>query len=243
MSINWSQYGFKEVTSEYGWRSDPFSKIRSRHTGIDLKKVHKAPIYAFVGGEVIHAQFGKLGTGFGNFGNVVAIKDKDGHLHCYAHLDSISVKVGQKVAKGQEVGKQGSTGRSTGSHLHYEVRSKSSPSYGFGHDINPSKYLEKCIMGVKQDEGDKKVKILVDGKMFDEGILISSKTYVPLRKYCDRFGGKIKLEDKIVYVNNVKVVESILLNNLTYVPVRTLEKYLNVQVTGNSKEVQIKSKI
>lgn len=240
MSFNWGQYGYS-VTSEYGWRNDPFSKVRVWHTGIDLVKAHKSPILAFVPGEVVHARLGVTGSGFGSFGNVVALKDKDGHLHCYAHLDSISVKVGQKVAKGQEIGKQGSTGRSTGSHLHYEVRSKSSPSYGFGYDINPSKYLEKCT-GVKQDKEDKKVKILVDGKPFGEGILISGKTYVQLRKYCDHLGGKIKIQDKMVYVNNVKVVESILLDNYTYVPVRTLEKYLNVQVTGNSKEVQIKSK-
>ncbi|MFL1672434.1 peptidoglycan DD-metalloendopeptidase family protein [Paenibacillus dendritiformis] len=237
MSFDWGQYGFR-VTSEYGWRNDPFSKVRVWHTGIDLVKAHKSPILAFVPGEVVHARLGVTGSGFGSFGNVVSIKDKDGHLHCYAHLDSISVRVGQKVAKGQEVGKQGSTGRSTGSHLHYEVRSKSSPSYGFGHDINPSKYLEN-LLGANEN---KKVKIIVDGKPFDEGILISGKTYVQLRKYCKHLGGKIETHEKTVYVNNVKVVESILLDNYTYVPVRTLEKYLNVQVTGNSKEVQIKSK-
>jgi len=65
-------------------------------------------------------------------GLVVAILDKYGSLHCYVHLDSVSVSVGEWVQRGQEVGKQGNTGKNTtGSHLHYEIRKKSSPSFGW----------------------------------------------------------------------------------------------------------------
>src|SRR5690625_6830802 len=86
------------------------------------------------------------GSGFGGDGIVVAIKDKSDCLHVYAHLDSVAVKVGQKVSKGQMVGRQGNTGQSTGSHLHYEVRKTSSPQYGWIADrpnncYEPSAYL------------------------------------------------------------------------------------------------------
>src|SRR5690625_3609174 len=87
------------------------------------------------------------GSGFGGDGIVVAIKDKSDCLHVYAHLDSVAVKVGQKVSKGQIVGRQGNTGQSTGSHLHYEIRKTSSPQYGWIADranncFEPSEYLD-----------------------------------------------------------------------------------------------------
>lgn len=138
------------ITSPYGWRNDPFTGIRSWHTGIDLVKSHKAPIYAFVAGEVIHARMGVSGSGFGGFGNVVSVLDSNGFLHCYCHLDACLVNVGQYVSKGQQIGTQGNTGRSTGSHLHYEVRSKSSPSFGFGTDVDPTQYLLSA--GKENDE-------------------------------------------------------------------------------------------
>lgn len=119
------------TTSPYGPRRHPVTGVNHFHTGIDLVKAHKSPIFAFTNGQVMYAGDGKPGTGFGGFGLVVAVKDKKGSLHCYVHLDSVSVAVGQTVKSGQEVGKQGATGRVTGSHLHYEVRKVSSPSNGW----------------------------------------------------------------------------------------------------------------
>lgn len=119
------------MTSPFGWRNSPITGKKEFHTGVDLVKSHKAPIYAFVEGEVVHAKMGATGSGFGGYGIVVAIKDKHGCLHVYAHLDSTAVKVGQKVAKGQVIGRQGNTGKSTGSHLHYEIRKTSKPQYGW----------------------------------------------------------------------------------------------------------------
>ena len=135
------------VTSPFGWRNDPFTGERAFHTGIDLVKSHQAPIYAFTAGEVIHAKEGAPGSGFGGFGIVVAILDKYGSLHCYCHLDMAAVKVGQYVQQGQMVGRQGNTGRSTGSHLHYEVRKTHSPKYGWqpghNHVYDPGEYLKQ----------------------------------------------------------------------------------------------------
>ncbi len=140
--------GFK-ITSPYGMRKDPFDGTQKKHTGCDLVKGDKAPLFAFMSGEVVHAKLGEVGSGFGNFGNVVALKDVNGSIQFYAHLDSFSVKVGDKVKVGQEVGKQGNTGHSAGSHLHFEVRLKSTPSFGFGTDTEPTAYLQK-YMGVSE---------------------------------------------------------------------------------------------
>ncbi len=129
------------VTSEYGSRTNPLNGAKEFHRGIDLVKADRSPIYAFSGGIVRHAKMGASGSGFGRYGHVVAVQDPDGALHVYAHLNSISVQVNQQIAHGAQVGTQGRTGDATGSHLHYEVRLKASPSFGFGTDTNPTNYL------------------------------------------------------------------------------------------------------
>lgn len=139
------------MTSPFGLRQDPFNVSKTQfHTGVDLVKSHNAPIFAFMDGVVIFAGMGQTGSGFGGYGNVVALRDKNNCLHVYAHLNSVAVRKGQSVRKGQEVGKQGNTGHSTGSHLHYEIRknSQSSPPYGWIADranncYEPSAYLKR----------------------------------------------------------------------------------------------------
>lgn len=136
------------VTSQYGTRNNPFGAGKVFHAGIDLVKSHKAPIGAFAEGTVIFAGLGKDGTGLGNYGNVVLIKDKNGYGQLYAHLDSVAVKTGQKVVKGQTIGRQGATGQVTGSHLHFEVRKSVSPSYGWTSNkaqstVDPVGYMAK----------------------------------------------------------------------------------------------------
>lgn len=125
-----SQFEGYRVTSPYGWRT--LNGRREFHTGIDIVKNHKDPIYAFTDGEVIYAGEGMTGTGFGGYGNVVAIKDSNNCLQLYAHLDSVVVKKGAMVDKGQFIGRQGTTGRSTGSHLHFEVRKVSESHIPYG---------------------------------------------------------------------------------------------------------------
>lgn len=145
----WVKLGYKKVTSDYGMRIHPIKKEKIFHQGIDVVIADKAPLKAIVGGEVVFAEMGKPGSGFGNYGNVVAIKDKNGRLHVYAHLDSIKVKKGV-VKAGEIVGTQGNTGASAGSHLHFEIRKKASPSFGFITDkeamtLNPSDYLQEIL--------------------------------------------------------------------------------------------------
>lgn len=134
------------VTSNFGYRNHPIDKVRKLHKGIDLVKYHKAPINAFVGGTVHFSGWNSQG-----FGNLVIIIESNGFKHYYAHLNSVNVKKGQKVSKGQVIGYQGTTGNSTGSHLHYEVRNKSNVS------INPRTYLEnkkgvkRMVKKIKED--------------------------------------------------------------------------------------------
>lgn len=133
------------ITSPYGIRSIPNRPGSEFHTGIDLVKAHQAPIAAFTSGEVVHAGMGVAGSGFGGFGIVVALQDKYGALHAYCHLDRATVAVGNQVEAGQMVGYQGSTGQVTGSHLHYEVRTQSRPSYGYGTHTDPGRYLQDYL--------------------------------------------------------------------------------------------------
>src|SRR5690625_1125913 len=143
------------------------------------------------------------GSGFGGDGIVVAIKDKSDCLHVYAHLDSVAVKVGQKVSKGQIVGRQGTTGQSTGSHLHYEIRKTSSPQYGWIADranncFEPIEYLDDYFDKEKSDvlpnvQGLATVQI--DNEK-EEAYLINNMTYVPIRFVSESLGHKISWDNK-----------------------------------------------
>jgi murein DD-endopeptidase MepM/ murein hydrolase activator NlpD len=136
-------YSGYRITSPYGDRIHPIKKTKIFHRGIDLVIGNKKPINSFIDGEVLFAKEGKEGSGFGNYGNVVAVRDKNGALHCYAHLDTIGVNVGNIVKRGDPIGTEGNTGQSAGSHLHYEVRLKDTPSFGFGTHTDPTEYLTK----------------------------------------------------------------------------------------------------
>lgn len=95
-----------------------------------------APVTATVGGTVVFADFGEKGSGYGGYGNTVAVKDANGNIHRYAHLDSIKVKLGQKVPPGALLGGAGSTGKSTGNHLDYGVTTAN------GSSIDPTAYIK-----------------------------------------------------------------------------------------------------
>lgn len=145
MSKTWKNY---RITSPFGYRTHPITgKKNSFHTGIDLVDKHKADIKAFTAGTVLYAGHGKSGSGLGGYGNVVLIKDKSGRGQLYAHLHDVAVKKGQSVKKGQKIGRQGASGNVTGSHLHFEVRKGTSPSYGWMADranncLDPTKYID-----------------------------------------------------------------------------------------------------
>jgi murein DD-endopeptidase MepM/ murein hydrolase activator NlpD len=101
------------------------------HTGVDFPVPTGTSVKAVAAGEVVSAGWG------GSFGYQVVIRHADGRYTQYAHLSAISVKDGQSVVGGQRIGRSGSTGNSTGPHLHFEVRT----GPGFGTDIDPVAYL------------------------------------------------------------------------------------------------------
>lgn len=130
--------GGYRISSEFGTRKDPFTGKTANHQGIDLALPKGTEVGANISGTVVFAGFGQKGSGYGGYGYAVAVKDSSGNVHVYGHLDSVSVKKGQKISSGTLLGKSGSTGRSTDPHLHYEVRKKGQ----LNNNINPKIYLQ-----------------------------------------------------------------------------------------------------
>ena len=109
------------ITSGFGPRIDPFLGTVAMHTGVDFRALSGTPARATAGGTVTIAEY------TGGYGNMVEIDHGNGITTRYGHLSRIDVTVGQVVSKGDIVGHTGSTGRSTGPHLHYEVRIDGAP--------------------------------------------------------------------------------------------------------------------
>ena len=117
------------MSSGFGYRSDPFTGGGAMHSGLDFKGPIGTPILAAADGTVTSVGWQ------GGYGKTIEITHANGLVTRYAHLSSFDVNVGQKVERGVKIGGMGSTGRSTGPHLHFEVRLN-------GQAINPMKFLE-----------------------------------------------------------------------------------------------------
>ena len=116
------------ISSHYGYRKSPFSDAREFHGGVDFRGKIGDEVTATADGVVHKAEYVK------GYGKHVVIKHKKGYNTLYGHLSNISVTNGQKVVAGEKIGELGSTGRSTGPHLHYEI-------IRYGRRINPKKYV------------------------------------------------------------------------------------------------------
>lgn len=120
------------LSSLYGNRKDPISGKADNHTGIDIPAARGTPIYAAKSGVVITSVYGS-GSSW-SYGNYVVISHSDGTSTLYAHMSSRAVSKGQTVKQGDVIGYVGTTGRSTGNHLHFEVRvngQRTDPLYYF----------------------------------------------------------------------------------------------------------------
>lgn len=116
------------VTSDFGGRLDPYTAHRRMHQGIDIANRHGSPVVATADGVVVFA-----GTE-GAYGKVLVLDHGYGVKTRYGHLAEFMAKVGEKVKRGQAIAEMGNTGRSTGPHLHYEVRVNGIPE-------NPRKFI------------------------------------------------------------------------------------------------------
>lgn len=116
-------------SSNFGWRIDPFSGKNAFHEGVDFMAEYGAPIVAAAGGVVVYSD------SHPEYGNMIEIDHGNDLVSRYAHASKRVVKVGQVVLRGQKIAEVGSTGRSTGSHLHFEVRYKGAPQ-------NPARFLQ-----------------------------------------------------------------------------------------------------
>lgn len=118
-SFSWPVAG--TITSPFGWRSNPFGGAPDFHPGLDIGAPTGTTVTAAAGGTIIMAQW------YGGYGNYILIDHGGGYSTGYGHLSAIYVSTGQSVARGQAIGAVGSTGQSTGPHLHFEVRLNGKP--------------------------------------------------------------------------------------------------------------------
>jgi murein DD-endopeptidase MepM/ murein hydrolase activator NlpD len=125
-ALDWPVHG--TITSPFGYRQNPFGGGVEFHQGLDIAAPMGTTIEAAAGGTVIQAGW------FGGYGNFIVIDHGGGMSTGYGHCSQIFVSVGQKVQKGQAIGAVGSTGVSTGPHVHFEVRLNGKP-------VDPAPYL------------------------------------------------------------------------------------------------------
>lgn len=126
--VGYPYYGVR--SSDYGYRRNPFGGFSGEfHPGVDIKGPVGDPIIATGDGVVERCDY------YGGYGNAVVLNHKEGYQSLYGHLSRVNVMQGQNVKAGDIIGFLGSTGRSTGPHVHYEIRKD-------GQDVNPEPFLK-----------------------------------------------------------------------------------------------------
>lgn len=147
-----SNKDLKQTASGYGVRIDPIYKTQKFHSGMDFAANTGTPVYATGNGVVVSSGWES------GYGLTIEIDHGFGYQTRYAHLSATQVRKGQKVTRGEVIGKVGSTGKSTGPHLHYEVVAK-------GRKVNPVNYY---YMDLSAEDYDKMVQMAANhGKVYD----------------------------------------------------------------------------
>lgn len=118
------------LSSPFGWRTDPVFGGAEGHAGLDIAMRRDSPVYVTGDGVVVEASFN-----MGGYGRVVTVNHGFGYTTRYAHLNRMYVHEGQRVKRGMLIGTVGTTGKSTGPHLHYEVRYRGAP-------VNPMNFMD-----------------------------------------------------------------------------------------------------
>lgn len=174
------------VTQPYGKKNSRYSK--GYHTGIDYAaRGQDKSIYSVTDGQVIRAKFapGAKGADPKGWGNYIIVRH-DGHDLIYAHLASVAVVQGMQVKAGERLGIQGSTGNSTGPHLHFEVRKG---DWTLKQDIDPIAYLDR----LKQDPSIPIRLFCTCGDLLDviHGDMIDGAVNAPVRPLMERYGHSV----------------------------------------------------
>ena len=126
-SYRWPVMG--RINSPFGWRQHPITKRANFHTGIDIKADRGTVIKSAGSGKVVYSGW------MGGYGKVLVVEHNNGQSTLYAHCSTLLVKQGESVSQSENIARVGTTGQSTGPHLHFEVRVSNSP-------VNPLKYLK-----------------------------------------------------------------------------------------------------
>ena len=124
----WPCPSSRTITSNYGYRVHPVTGAKKLHSGMDIGASYGAAVVAAASGTVIMSKY------YGGYGNCIIIDHGGGVSTLYGHMSSLVAKTGQTVSAGETIGKVGSTGVSTGNHLHFEVRIN-------GSTVNPANYV------------------------------------------------------------------------------------------------------
>ncbi len=145
-----SDRNFKRFASGFGYRIHPIYKTRKMHTGIDLSAPRGTKVYATGNGKVV-----KAGKSSGGYGKVIIIDHGFGYKSLYAHLNSVDVRKGHIIKRGEFIGTVGNTGRSIAPHLHYEVRYFDKPvdpvNYYFN-DLTPEEYEQMLVISSRPNQ-------------------------------------------------------------------------------------------
>jgi len=132
----------KKMSSSFGYRRDPFTGRRAFHAGTDITPGYGSDVYAAIEGTVTYSGW------MGGYGKLVVVTNKDGYSTRYGHLSRVNVRKGATVRQGQTLGAVGNTGRSTGAHLHFEVRKDDKP-------LNAQKLLKSGKLEVDSNDDSK----------------------------------------------------------------------------------------
>ncbi|MGQ1946228.1 M23 family metallopeptidase [Geofilum sp. OHC36d9] len=135
-----SNKDLRRTASGFGWRTDPIYKTQRFHEGLDFSAPEGTEIYATGDGVVTMMRASTIG-----YGKYLRIDHGFGYMTVYAHMSKFNVKQGQKVKRGDVIGYVGNTGKSTGPHLHYEVRIKNKP-------VNPTHYFFQDLTTEQYEE-------------------------------------------------------------------------------------------
>jgi hypothetical protein len=145
-----SNKDLKLMASGFGYRTDPIYKTTKFHAGMDFTASVGTPIFATGDGLVVRADYDD-----GGYGNHVRINHSYGYLTLYAHMSKIKVKAGQRVKRGDIIGYVGSTGKSVGPHLHYEVHKNGEPLNPvnfYYNDLTPAQYAKMIELNNSQNQ-------------------------------------------------------------------------------------------